>query len=580
MDHSAADETSFIISGKGSRSDYDLTELLRHWASLYPERVWLSERRGDVRQSWTWRQAADEAFAMAAWLEERLEGRGHRVAILSRNRVHWMLADLAIMAAGHVTVPLFTTQTHDIVKYISEFAGIDIVFIGEAENWDRVRAAIPSHVEIIRLPGVVDGANGQDWDDIISAYRGRRPRHRVAGDDLATIVFTSGTTGLPKGVMHSHRSLILPLLRSVEPLGIKPFARFISYLPLAHLAEREQVFAMSLVLCGSIHFLERRETLLRDLRDTQPTFFFGAPRIWEQLQQATLSEFGGQAAFAKAIADDATEAIERTRRFLGLNAVDCVLSGSAPISRALLEFYDTLGLTLLDGFGQTEAMGLMCTTRNDRRLGSVGKPVAGVEARLSEDGELLVKADGFSSGYFGEPDKTAETFVDGWVHTGDRARIDEDGFFFITGRVKDYFKTIHGKYVAPAPIEHAFAREPLVDQKCLLGRGYSKTVMICTLSPEASSVAREALVAALTARVTAINAEVEKHARIGAVIVASREWTIENGFLTVTLKVRRDVVETAFDDLARRLALRSAEQKNILIAFEDSLKSKDISVLN
>ncbi|MCD7107794.1 AMP-binding protein [Rhizobium sp. DKSPLA3] len=552
---------------------HDLVALMKDWSRRYPDRVWLFEpwpgpagRPDGDNGAWTWAQAAAEALALASWIEETLPARGRNISILSRNRAHWILADLAIMASGNVTVPIFTTQSADITRYIVEFSEIDILFVGEAENWQKVRDVIPDHVTIVRLPQTPDVDADHDWSDLLQKYHGRQPAYAGRSDDVVTIVYTSGTTGVPKGVMHTHHSLIAPMLRSTEPLEIERFPRFLSYLPLSHLAEREQIFAMSLVQCGSISFMEKRTTLLRDMRQARPTFFFGAPRVWEQFQQEILASFGGRAAFEAAYAADAATTAQTARAFLGFEDVKVLLSGSAPISRSLLEFYESLGFTLLEGFGQTEAMGLMCTRRDVMRLGSIGKPVDGIEARLSHEGELLVKGDGFSPGYFKDPEKTAETFVDGWVHTGDRARVDEDGFYYITGRIRDYFKTIHGKYVAPLPMEDAFAKQAEVDQRCLLGRGYSKTVMICTLSQAGRNAAPEDLSQRLSQRAEAINAGVEKHARIGAVIVADEEWAIDNGFLTTTLKLKRDRVETVYGELAEKLALQSAEQKRILVA--------------
>jgi long-chain acyl-CoA synthetase len=198
-------------------------------------------------------------------------------------------------------------------------------------------------------------------------------------------------------------------------------------------------------------------------------------------------------------------------------------------------------------------------------VGSIGKPMPGVEVRLSEEDELQVKAPGCSPGYYKNPEKTAETFVDGWVYTGDKARVDEDGFYYITGRVKDYFKTIQGKFVAPTPMENIFAESDFAEQLCLLGRGYSKTVMTCVLGTTALDRPREEIEADLLDRVQTINNDVDKHARIGAVMVSTEPWSIENGVLTPTMKIRREKVEERFGERAQELARQSAEQGKILV---------------
>ena len=212
-------------------------------------------------------------------------------------------------------------------------------------------------------------------------------------------------------------------------------------------------------------------------------------------------------------------------------------------------------------------MGPIVGTKENRRIGSIGKPMPGVEVRLSAENELQVKAAGSSPGYYNMPDKTAETFVDGWVFTGDKARVDEDGFYYITGRVKDYFKTIQGKFVAPTPIENIFAENDYTEQICLLGRGYSKTVMTCVLSELAQEQPKEVIEAALRERVDAVNAEVEKHARIGAVIISTDAWAIDNGVLTPTLKIRREKIEELFGEQAQELARQSAQQGQVLLAW-------------
>jgi long-chain acyl-CoA synthetase len=219
----------------------------------------------------------------------------------------------------------------------------------------------------------------------------------------------------------------------------------------------------------------------------------------------------------------------------------------------------------MEGFGQTEAMGLTANTHEDRKIGSIGRIVGEVEVKLSEEDELLVRAEGLATGYYKMPEKTAETFRDGWVYTGDKARIDDDGFIFLTGRVKDYFKTIQGKFVAPTPIENEFAKNPHTEQICLLGRGYSKTVMVCVLSAMAQQESDDEIVAALTAHAAQVNKDIDKHARIGAVIVSRDHWTIDNAMLTPTLKIRREQIEGRFGERAQELARAAAERGELLL---------------
>lgn len=549
--------------------DNTVMAYLCRWAEECPEQTWLRDRQGDDFNEWSWRQARNEIQAVAAWLESEHNSAGVQCAILSRNRAHWILADMAIIASGNVSVPLFTTLPADTAEYILNFAEVGVLFLGESDNWKQISAVVPGHVQLVALPGVEPSVPHLRWEDITRANIGRKAEHRCQHDELISIVFTSGTTGLPKGVMQSHDSMLIPMKRCQSAFSMRDHPRFLSYLPLSHVAERQVVWIQSLIFCGKITFNEALPTLVRDMAEARPTYFFGAPRVWEQLQQLILSHFGSQQALERALKENCEVAIGKAQSMLGLQDTDYLLTGAAPASDSLIAWYERLGLILMEGYGQTEAMGLIANTAEHRRLGSIGRPVGGVEVRIAESGELLVKAPGVSPGYYKMPEKTAETFVDGWVHTGDKARMDDDGFIYITGRVKDYFKTIHGKYVAPYAVEDAFANNRWVDQQCLLGRGYSKTVIVCVLSGEALDQDRVTLEQDLRAQAEAVNETVEKHARIGAVILSPEPWTIENGMLTPTLKIKRDEVEARYGERARALAQRAAVQGEVLVGWDE-----------
>lgn len=542
--------------------------LVQQWAQEFPDRIWLKERSGDEHFEWSWKSARAESLAIAAWLESEFGSQGMRVGILSRNRAHWFLADLAIAASGNVSVPLFTTLTPNTVDYILNFSEVQLLVLGESDNWEKVRDVVPDHVRILCLPGVQGPEGSTRWEDILAAHAGQQPKHECQPEDLLTIVFTSGTTGNPKGVLQSHDSMLVPMKRIEKPAHMRKHSRFLSYLPLSHIAERQLVVMTSLNLCGEVSFNENLTTLVRDMGETRPNFFFGAPRVWEMLRQGVIAKFGSPEAFDKAYADDPEGMGLKIRTLLGMTDYDYLLTAAAPTPASMIHWYERLGIQLLEGFGQTEAMALILNTREVRRIGSVGKPIEGVDVRISDVGELLCKAAACSPGYYKQPEKTAETFVDGWVYTGDKARIDDDGYIYITGRVKDYFKTIHGKFVAPVPIEDSFAANENVEQLCLLGRGYSKTVMVCVPSALAQQKDRAQIEASLRETVAAVNASVEKHARIGAVVISSAPWTIENGAMTPTLKIKRDVIEAQFGERAQILATQAAEQGQIFVEFD------------
>jgi long-chain acyl-CoA synthetase len=303
--------------------------------------------------------------------------------------------------------------------------------------------------------------------------------------------------------------------------------------------------------------------------EARPNYFFGPPRVWEQLQQGIISKFGSAQALQQALEQDREALAKRLRQGVGLDEADYLLTGAAPIPPSLINWYDEIGLALMEGFGQTEIMGVTANVSDARRIGSIGRAIIGVELRIAEDGELVVRSEGAATGYYKMPEKTAETFINGWVHTGDKARIDEDGFVYLTGRVKDYYKTVHGKFVAPAPIENEFAASNLVEQLCLLGRGYSKTVMLCVLNAAAREQPQDTVANALRAQAEQVNQHVAKHERIGAVIICRQPWTIENGGMTPTLKLRRDALESRLGEQARALAQDAATRGELLICWGD-----------
>jgi long-chain acyl-CoA synthetase len=542
-----------------------LIKYLDHWSTERPDTVWLRDRKGDVFTEWNWQQAQAEVNAMACWQERHFGSSGNMVGILSRNRAHWLLADLGTIAAGNVVIPMFTTLAQETAKYVMDFTDMKLLFVGETENWEKIRLVLPEGIVLVTLPGVELADEHLRWDDLVAQSGNQAPAYQCQADDLTSIVFTSGTTGVPKGVMQTHSSTVVPINRFKNAFGLRDDARCFSYLPLSHIAERQIVGGSSLINCSSVYFNENMTTLLRDLSDCRPSIFFGPPRVWEQIQQMIIAKFGSQEAIDEALAADREGVGKMLRQTLGLDEADYMLTAAAPTPPALIHWYEQFGLVLMEGFGQTEAMGLIVNTYAARKIGSIGQPLGEVEVRLSAEDELQIRADGCATGYYNSPEKTAETFVDGWVNTGDKARIDEDGFIFLTGRVKDYFKTIQGKFVAPTPIENAFADNDYTEQLCLLGRGYSKTVMVCVLSALAQEQNKDELNKALLRLAQEVNKGVEHHARIGAVIVSSEPWTIDNGMLTPTLKIRREQVDQKFGERAQLLARQAAEQGEVLI---------------
>jgi long-chain acyl-CoA synthetase len=531
-----------------------LLEDLDHWAGVQADQPWLVEHWTTHQKEITWEKGAAMVHSAAAWIAERVQQSGTRIGTLSCNCAHWIMADLAIMASGNVHVPLFTTMKPENLDYVAGFAGIEMLLLGPADNWEQVRDRFPTDMPVILLPGAPEVQGAITWAEIVTAGASLP---RVAAPDvnvLATIVFTSGTTGKPKGVMHSLSSLREAGSGIGFESGSQAGWRFLSYLPLAHLGERIVVECQSLVYGGTIYFNEGLATFLDDLRYARPNWFLGVPRIWEKLQQAVfakvLSAQELEAAKASGNMDDASS---KVKAFLGLGEIEYILTSTAPTPAPLKGWYEELGIDLYDGYGQSEILPVSANRKGHRKPGSIGQAAHGVEIKIADNGEILARGQGTALGYYRAPEITAETFLnDGWVRTGDKGRVDDDGYLFITGRVKEIFKTAKGKYVAPAPIEGRFLDTNLVEQACLSGLGLAQTVMMLVLSDAAIQRDEDNILAELLDHTAVLNATLDKHEQIGALVVSRTPWSHENGVLTHTLKIKRDQVEERF---AEQIAL-------------------------
>lgn len=526
----------------------NLIQDITHWAAERPAEPWLVERWSSHDREISWREGADQVDAAAAWLARAAPGQGSRIGLLACNCAHWVLADYAIMASGNVTVPIFTTMNPESVEYVAQFAGIDMLILGAADNWEQVRDSFPAGMRVVCLPGAPSVEGAVDWEELVGDGAGLAPPPAPDDRALATIVFTSGTTGLPKGVMHSLASL-REAGGGVGHMSLTlPGHRFLSYLPLAHLGERVVVENHSLVYGGTVYFNECQQTFLTDLRNTRPNWMLGVPRIWEKLQQAVLAHALSRDELEVARANGQLEAAgEKVRAFLGLEEINFILTSTAPTPAPLKAWYDELGIILYDGYGQSEMLPVCTNSKSDRKLDSIGVAAHGVEIKIADDGEILARGGGTAMGYYRDPEKTAETFApDGWVHTGDRGRIDEDGHVYLTGRVKEIFKTARGKYVAPAPIEGRFLETHLAEQACLTGHGLAQTVMAVVLAEAVRERDEAELIAELLEHTVAVNKFLEKHEQIGALIVSREPWSQENDVLTHTLKIKRDALEKRY----------------------------------
>ncbi|WP_220813151.1 AMP-binding protein [Pseudomonas paralcaligenes] len=517
--------------------------------SRHPNKTYLIQPLGGGQvEQLTWAEVGEQARRTASWLRSLELEPGSRIAIISKNCAHWIVTDLAIWMAGHVSVPLYPNLTAESVRQVLEHAEARVAFIGKLDDWPAMAPGVPESVTTVALPLHADGSFDRLWSDLQSCLPIQdTPRNHP--DHLATIIYTSGTTGMPKGVMHNFGNFGFTAGHATELFGVNESDRALSYLPLCHVAERMFVELNSLYSGMTVFFAESLDTFVEDLRRARPTVFFGVPRIWTKFQMGVYAQMPAKKLdFLLSIPLLGRLVGRKVLRGLGLDAVRYALSGAAPVPDALLAWYRRLGLELQEVYGMTENCGYSHVCRPGRfKKGWIGQNNPGVEVRISEEGEVLVRSGSTMQGYYKEPGKTAEAMTeDGFLRTGDKGEQDAEGNLRLTGRIKEIFKTSKGKYVAPAPIENRLAVHTHIEQVCVVGDGLPQPLALCVLSEVARRESREQLESSLRRLLAETNQVLDKHEQLNGLVLVPEVWAVDNGFLTPTLKIKRASVENAY----------------------------------
>ncbi|MBU0901748.1 AMP-binding protein [Pseudomonas spirodelae] len=524
-------------------------ERLALWVEKRPDAVWLSQPVAGQWHDFTWAQVDEQARRIATALHALGCAPGDRVALLAKNCAEWVIADLAIMMAGLISVPLYPLQSAESIEYVLRHSQCKAIFLGKLDEPAKLAPGIPAEVMRIAMPyPTIEASHG--WHALLAAHQPLAETHQQAPDALLSILYTSGTTGQPKGVMLSAKAFAYASSHSVQELQITEQDQFFSYLPLSHAAERFLVEMNALYSGGRVAFVESLDSFASDLRHVRPTVFFSVPRLWTRFQQGVLEKLP-QPKLARLLGIPLIGGLvaRKIRKGLGLDRARILVSGAAAIPPALLDWYQRIGMTICEGYGMTEHFAYGCFNRPGQvRFGTVGRPMPGNEMRLAENGEILLRCPCLMLGYYQEPAKTAETITDGWLHTGDKGEIDAAGYLKITGRVKDIFKTSKGKYIAPAPIEGEIAKNLWVEQVCLMGSNLDQPLALIELSPAAREQAREQVAADLAQTLQQLNAQLEAHERLSHFVLVREAWTVDNGCMTPTMKIRRNVLEARFAD--------------------------------
>ena len=515
-----------------------------HWETRIPENLFLKQPLNGQVVERTYKSSGDEIRRMASALKALDIPAKSKIAILSKNCAEWVMADLSIMMAGHISVPIYPTLGAETIQLILEHSESKVIFIGKLDNYEEQKPGIRDIYKIgVKAYGINEDLS---WEELVKKNEPLTEIPEQDSDNLLTIMYTSGTTGVPKGVMHTIGNIAQTAQTAISIIPMPDHPRFFSYLPLSHVAERVAVELHGIYRGSTFSFPESIETFAADLEATKPHLFFAVPRIWSKFQEKILEKMPQQK-LKKLLSIPILGGIVKKKivKKLGLSEATFIASGAAPIAVSLQEWYAKLGITVHQCYGMTEDCILShYNLPGSNKNGSVGRALPGVTGKLSEEGEICIKSDVLMKGYYKEPELTAEMFdEEGILKTGDIGEYDHDGYLIITGRVKDQFKTDKGKYISPAPVELELLKNPDIEQVCLVGMGIPQPIALVITSLVAKNKSQQDLVKCLEHSISELNPTLEKHEKIEKIVVMKEDWTIDNGLLTPTLKVKRNQVE-------------------------------------
>ncbi|MEC9465020.1 MAG: AMP-binding protein [Myxococcota bacterium] len=522
----------------------------------HANKPWLTQPLGGGRvTTHSWSQAVAEARRMAAYLKSLGYEPGSKIAICSKNCSHFMISEVAIWMAGYTTVALYPTVNAATASYVLEHSDAKLLFVGKLDEWHEIKKGVPEDMPKIAF-SLAPSNDYDKWDDVIAKTEPIAENVMRDPEDTALIIYTSGSTGQPKGVMHGFGRMSVAVQGMVDSLDITLNERQLSYLPLAHVFERAYVECCSIVGVTHVFFAEALDTFQQDLQRCRPTLFISVPRLWLKFQQGVFKNKSKEKLdFLFKIPILGNIVKKKILVALGLDSVRLAGSGSAPIPAELIQWYRDLGLMLLEGYAMSEDFAYShLSTPEFTEAGYVGVPYPGVEVRLSDEDEILIKSPGNMQGYYKEEEMTAGCYTeDGFFRTGDRGARKPSGLLKITGRVKEIFKTSKGKYVAPAPIENILNNDVNVEASCVSGSGfpqpYAQIVVAEDLRERLNDAAvKQDIESGVQQLFSAVNEKVEHHERLQFIAIVSDDWSIANGFLTPTMKIKRQAIEDATKD--------------------------------
>jgi len=520
-------------------------EMLYKWEQQKPNEIYLSQPINGIWHNWTWNEFGIEVRKMAAYLKLLDLPLGSKIALLSKNCAHWVMADMAIMMSGYVSVPLYPNLNSETLEKILNHSEAKLLFVGKLDNYNHMKPGVPANMKCITFPFYSE--DYPKWDELIKDMIPLSVNVIRGEKELATIIYTSGTTGDPKGVMHKFYNFSFATTNAVNILPLKDES-FFSYLPLCHIAERLLVQMGSLYSGGRVYFAESLDTFSVNLAEVSPTVFLGVPRIWAKFQQGILTKIPQKKLniFLR-IPFLSSLVKKKIQKGLGLNKASNIFTGAAPTPVALINWFARLGINIQEAYAMTENTCYSHVSFNNNiKIGSVGQALPLCDVKLSSEKEILIKNDALMDGYYKMKEETNKTIIDGWLYTGDEGAIDSNGFLTITGRLKDLFKTSKGKYVAPSPIEMKLSANKNIEQVCVVGTELPQPIAIIILSERGKNKSAGDLISSFTTTLEVVNPKLDNHEKIHNFVVVKEDWTVENKLLTPTMKIKRNAIEKLY----------------------------------
>lgn len=545
-------------------------EMILKWAAERPDEVYLKQIINRQFVEFTYAEVAEQALRLVSALRNLGVQPGDKVALVSKNCAEWFICDLAMMLGDYVSVPIFPTAGADTIEYCLTHSESKALIGGKLDDPAATQQVIDAMPDIISIALPYDTAPNCQYQfkELIANAEPSEERPQHYDDKLMSLVYTSGTSGLPKGAMLTYGAFSWSVQQLINHIGIQENDRLFSYLPLAHITERVYIFGSSIMGGVTTAFPESLDTFIEDVKMHRPTLFISVPRLWTLFQQRIQDKLPQKklnillkipfvnSLIKKKLADG-----------LGLDQARVLGCGSAPVSPALLEWYRSVGLNITEAWGMTESFAYSTLNYPFRadKIGSVGNAGPGIELKIADDDEIMVRGRGLFSGYYKNDIATQESFdADGWLHTGDIGSIDADGYLTIQGRKKDTFKTSKGKFVAPVPIEKKLFEYSRVEMMCLIGLGLPGPILL-VVPHDFPNFDKERYARTTRKVIARMNQELESHEQIKGVLMIKDPWSIENGVLTPTLKIKRHVLEQKYHEIGHNWP------KGDLVVWEEDL---------